>query len=311
MTPTTRVVTWRGTAAIELCDGSTIAIVVPELGMLVASWIVDGVEVIARPGGLAAVRAGHTTAVPLLYPWANRLARRSYRAAGRDVNLRGVQLHTDANGLPIHGTMVARPEWTVAAAGGGRVRARFDFGADRDLLASFPFPHELEVAVAVAPGRLTVDTTVAATGGCAVPVAFGWHPYWQLPSPRRRWSLVMPKARHLTLNRSGIPTGRAEPLAAGPISLDGVGFDDLYALNDRRRIELTDGDHRLRLDLDPRYPDAQVYSPLGARFCCIEPMTAPTNALVTGDHPVVEPGTRLTAGFRATFARAVSPEPVE
>ena len=137
MNATARVVTWNRAGVVELRSGNTTAIVVPELGMLIASFVVDGAEFVARPGGLAAYREGHTTAVPLLYPWANRLARRSYRAAGAEVSLRGLALHTDGNGLPIHGTMTARPEWECEALGGGRVRARFDFGAHPELLASY------------------------------------------------------------------------------------------------------------------------------------------------------------------------------
>jgi aldose 1-epimerase len=45
------------------------------------------------------------------------------------------------------------------------------------------------------------------------------------------------------------------------------------------------------------YPYAQVYAPPGAGFACLEPMTAPTNALVAGDYPVVRPGESFTARF--------------
>ena len=57
--------------------------------------------------------AGHTGGLPLLHPWANRLARRRYVAAGVAVDLRGLDLPTDDNGLPMHGTMVGRPGWEV------------------------------------------------------------------------------------------------------------------------------------------------------------------------------------------------------
>jgi galactose mutarotase-like enzyme len=40
-----------------------------------------------------------------------------------------------------------------------------------------------------------------------------------------------------------------------------------------------------------------VYAPAGQPFVCLEPMTAPTNALVTGDHRVVAPGGAFTARY--------------
>ncbi len=298
-----RVIMWRGVAAVELCSGDTTAIVVPELGMLVASFVVDGREFIARPGGLAAYRAGHTTAVPLLYPWANRLSRRSYRVGDTAVSMRGLNLHVDPNGLPIHGTMTARPEWAVVAVNSGRMCARFDFGAHPDLLASFPFPHVLEVSVAVEDARLEVTTTVVASGDVAVPVSFGWHPYWRVPGARNGWALELPDLEHLKLNHRGIPNGSCTPSTAATVTLADHEFDDLFIANGpRRSVTLCGHGARLRVDLDAGYPFLQVYAPAGETFCCLEPMTAPTNALVTGDHPVVAPGDT----FRATFAASVT-----
>ena len=46
------------------------------------------------------------------------------------------------------------------------------------------------------------------TSDRAVPVAFGWHPYLQLPdTPRAQWTLQLPAREHLTLDDRGIPTG--------------------------------------------------------------------------------------------------------
>jgi galactose mutarotase-like enzyme len=59
-----------------------------------------------------------------------------------------------------------------------------------------------------------------------------------------------------------------------------------------------DGDGcRLLVDLDEGYPFLQVYAPAGGDFCCLEPMTAPTNALVTGDHATARAGDRYHAAF--------------
>jgi galactose mutarotase-like enzyme len=291
---------WRGVAAVVLAAGSTEAVVVPELGMLVAAFVVDGVDHVARPGGLAAARTAHTTGIPLLHPWANRLSCRSYTAAGRTVSLRGLALHTDDNGLPIHGTMIGRSGWTITALGGGRLDARFEYDEGVDGFAAFPFPHAVRVSVRVGRRRLRVDTTVAASSGGAVPVAFGWHPYWRMPGPRDGWTIVLPDVAHARLDRRGIPTGRARVERAGARPLRGAAFDDQYAFAADRTATLRGGGRRLDLVLDAGYPFLQVYAPAGRPFCCLEPMTAPTNALVTGDHPTVRPGAAATASFTAT-----------
>jgi len=299
-----RVGSWHGAAAVVLSAGDTEVVVVPELGMLVAAFVVDGFDHVARPGGVGAVRAGHTSGVPLLHPWANRLAERAYTAAGRSVSLRGLPLHTDANGLPMHGTMIGRDGWTVRALGGGRLTARFAWDDRVDEFAAFPFVHAVEVAVRMARRRLRVDTTLRATGGDAVPVSFGWHPYWRMPGPRDEWVVTLPDVAHARLDRRGIPTGRArvEPAADRPLR-DAI-YDDQYAFAGDHTATLRGGDRRLHLTLDAGYPFLQVYAPAGHPFCCVEPMTAPTNALVTGDHPTVRPGARITASFTATVRTA-------
>jgi galactose mutarotase-like enzyme len=306
VTSAARVVAWRGAAAVELTAGDYRAVVVPELAMLVASVQWCGRELVALPGGLAAYRAGHTTGIPLLHPWANRLARRRYDAAGTAVDLRRLALHTDGNGLPIHGTMTARPGWDVLRLEGrgarARVDARFPFGDHADLLASFPFPHDLGVSVRLGPDGLHVVTTVHATGGVGVPISFGWHPYWRLGSARAGWRLHRPAGEQLVLDRRGIPTGRRRPVAAESDALGARALDDAFALGPVRTFVLADRRTALRIAFDASYPYAQVYSPAGSSFCAIEPMTAPTNALGSGDHPTLAPGATFTAGFRAVAA---------
>jgi galactose mutarotase-like enzyme len=93
-----------------------------------------------------------------------------------------------------------------------------------------------------------------------------------------------------------------EPAVARP--LRGQAFDDLFAFAGDRTAELRGGGRRLRVALDANYPFVQVYAPEAQGFCCLEPMTAPTNALVTGDHPTVRAGASFTASFTATVGTA-------
>ena len=112
--------------------------------MLGASLRHDGDELLVLPAGLAGYRAGHQAGLPLLAPWANRVgARPLSRSPGESVDLEGLDLGTDDNGLPIHGTMTAQAGWEIVRLEPGALSVRFDYGARPDLLAAFPFPHEL------------------------------------------------------------------------------------------------------------------------------------------------------------------------
>ena len=223
-------VRFRGQPAVRVSSGELTATFLPDLGLTGVSMHCRGREHLALPGGLAALRAGATLGLPLLAPWANRLAAWRYRAAGVDVDLTGRPLGTDGNGLPIHGLLVGRPGWRLGRRSAGEDRAAFAATIDVDDPA-FPFPHRIEVTVTAHGPQLTLDTTVIPTGPRPVPVAFGWHPYLRLPgTSRRRWRLQLPARTHITLDDRGIPTGGEEAEQHEAERIGRRTFDDLYRL---------------------------------------------------------------------------------
>jgi aldose 1-epimerase len=148
---------------------------------------------------------------------------------------------------------------------------------------------------------LAVATTLEATGGRPVPVAFGWHPYLRLPgAPRAAWRLLLPDRVHLDLDDRGLPTGKTadEPEEADPVG-DRT-YDDLYALGQgpaAHHLGLEAAGRRLLVGYGQGYGHAQVFAPPGAEFVCLEPMTGPTAALAAGTTPLVDPGASFTAEF--------------
>jgi galactose mutarotase-like enzyme len=260
-----------------------------------------GAEHLALPGGLDALRAGATLGLPLLAPWANRLATRQYRAGGVGVDLRGLELTTDDNGLPMHGLLVGKPGWRIGRRGTRGDTAWLRAAIDVDAPA-FPFPHRVELKVSARDARLTVGATVIPTGRRPVPIAFGWHPYLRLPTTgRSTWRLRLPTRHHLALDGRGIPNGESnpEPVEAAPIGRRR--FDDLYRLGRQRRLALEVDGAAIELHCAENYPFAQVWVPPGRPFAALEPMAAPTNALVAGTTPFVRRGEAFTATFALTI----------
>lgn len=300
-----RIGTVEGEAAVTLAAGELEATFLPGLGLLGTSLRHRGEELLALPGGVAGYRGGNVTGLPLLAPWANRLPGWRYRAAGTEVDLDGLDLRTDPGGLPIHGTLTAHGGWRLerlaAEDGSAVLQASLDYGAFPELLAAFPFPHRLTVTATVREATLAVATTLEATGGRPVPVAFGWHPYLRLPgAPRAAWRLLLPDRVHLDLDDRGLPTGKTadEPAEADPVG--GRTYDDLYALGQgpaARHLGLEAAGRRLLVGYGQGYGHAQVFAPPGADFVCLEPMTGPTAALAAGTTPLVDPGASFTAEF--------------
>ena len=262
----------------------------PGAGMVGYSLTHRGEELLGQRGGLPAYREhGSTFGIPLLHPWANRLAGTSYAADGSEVRLdpRRSPIRLDENGLPIHGVLAAYPHWEIVGRtpGNGRaaVAARLDYGAHEELMAAFPYPHELHVQAELVGDTLTIATIVLPTAAVAVPVSFGWHPYLRLPDvPRSDWRVELPvRTRAL---------------------LDERTYDDHFVDVDNPTVfALEGGGRRIELSLRQNYPFAQVYAPIGVEqepYVCFEPMTAAVNALVVGDGlSFVAPG----GSFRAEF----------
>ena len=142
-------------------------------------------------------------------------------------------MRLDADGLPMHGLLSAATGWQVerheALADGAMLGARFDFAAHEALVAAFPFAHELRFEAALAGPRLTITTTVRASGDGPVPIAFGYHPYLRLPGVAREdWHVEVPVREQLRLDAQMLPTGERVGAEVFAGRLGARTFDDAF-----------------------------------------------------------------------------------
>jgi aldose 1-epimerase len=223
---------------------------VPGANMLCCSLRHRGEELLAQNDGVDAyARRGKTMGIPLLYPWANRLAAFDYSVAGKSVQVPHdpTRIALDDNGLPIHGVIGGRLAWELTdppgsgvafghgAKAGSEVTPDLDLTSDPDptpgsdartlrarlnwskeeieLFEVFPFEHDLLYEARLTGGRFEIEVTVHASGADVVPVAFGFHPYLAPGGPREHWLIELPAMRHLALDPNQIPIG---PDPTGP-----------------------------------------------------------------------------------------------
>jgi aldose 1-epimerase len=298
---------------IELHDegASLRATFVPAAGMLCCSLRHREEELLAQNAGVAAyAERGKTMGIPLLYPWANRLADFDYSVAGRTVVVPHDASHIalDDGGLPIHGVIGGWQRWELTDQAGPDAQsltARLSWSESQpELFGVFPFRHDLLYQAHLADGRLEIEVTVHACGEDVVPVAFGFHPYLSLPGvPREHWLVQLPPMRHLALDGHQIPVGPEQTLPNERFELAEQQFDDGFdVVTDPARFEVGDGTRHVVLEFLEGYPCAQVFAPRPGEFICFEPMTAPANALRSGD------GLHLLApgeSYRTRFAVCV------
>lgn len=238
-----------------------------------------------------------------LIPWPNRLADGRFSFDG---DKHQVALTEPEKDNAIHGLLRWR-NWAVA----DRADDRVVVGTRLHPTDRWPFALDVSVAYTLGDDGLTVQTRVRNIGDGPCPYACGQHPYLS-PGPNAKvddCTLELKAAtRILTDSERQLPTGTESvegtdydfrsPKEIGSLEID-YAFTDLERDADGKawvRLDCPDG-RTVELWTDQAYPVTEIYtadtlaperrrSGLGT-----EPMSAPPNALATGEMVVrLEPG---------------------
>ena len=239
--------------------------------------------------------------VPLLAPFANRLDETAFYANGKKYNF-DVEMGNVRGPIPIHGFLMNATDWKVVEARadgkGAWVTSRLEFYRHPQYMQQFPFAHTLTMTYRLEGGMLEVRTRIDNLSVEPMPVAIGFHPYFQLTdSPREEWTLSVGAKTHWLLAPNKVPTGETQPIAKllpdpqkvamKDVTLDD-GFTDLDRGADGRGIVSLKGRaQQLDVLLGPKFKTVLVYTPprpasaaqtnLGS--VAIEPMAGITNSM--------------------------------
>lgn len=233
----------------------------------------------------------HLSGIPFLAPWGNRMPGGFY-ANGTHYPFKADSgsLRLDQNGIPIHGMLISSPYWRIANMGADAasayVTSRLEFWKYPELAANWPFAHDYEMTHRLASGVLEVSITVTNLGALAMPIALGFHPYFQLPGvPIEAATAHLPARSRVETDERLVATGTTTPVTfPDRISLKDhrfdTGFTDLARDADgRAEFSVEGGGRKIEVFFGPRYTVAIVYSPPGQNYICFEPMSAVTNGI--------------------------------
>lgn len=281
-----------GTVQLEDRKHKTVVSIVPGIGNIAYSMKVNGTEVFWSPfESLAALQAKPAQlGNPFLAPFANRIEGLKYFVNGKPYLLNpelGTVRLGNANN-PIHGSVMFTDQWKVlearASDDAALVRSRLEFWRIPGFMAQFPFAHSIEMTYRLSQGRLEVITEIENHSTEPMPVAVGYHPWFQIPGGRDSWTVHLAASEHLELSESLIPTGKRNPVTLpSPYPLKGNKLDDVFA-NLKRSADgnsefwVTNGKQKLSVIYGPKYAVAVVYAPPGRDVICFEPMAAITDA---------------------------------
>jgi aldose 1-epimerase len=241
--------------------------------------------------------------VPLLWPYANRLDEQAFYANGKKYAFDLGLGNTGTNPIPIHGFLTTADAWNLvevkADATAAWVTMKLDFYRIPSYMKQFPFAHTLTMTYRVQDGSLEVRTRIDSLSDEPMPVAIGFHPYFQLTdSPREEWRLSIAAKTHWLLDSNKLPTGQTQPIAAilptpKNVPVKDVTLDDIFTDLERdvsgaATMSLIGKKQQLDVVLGPRFKTVLVLSrdnnanrmpPTARGTVAFEPMAAITNAL--------------------------------
>jgi aldose 1-epimerase len=264
---------------LEDARAQTVVSVIPSSGNKGFEMKVKGQNVLYFPytsiEDFKAKGADGFNGIPFLGPWANRLDEQAFYANGRRYAF-DMQLGNVRGAIPIHGLVTTTNEWKVVEvksdAKSAWVTSRLEFYKDPAWIKQFPFAHTIDMTYRLQGGVLQVTTRIANLSTDPMPVAIGFHPYFQLTDSKREdWTVSVGAKSQWLLAPNKVPTGETEPIEKlfpdpqviplRDFDLDHV-FGDLVRGADGRAVMTLRGKtQKLDVLLGPNYRSVVIYAP--------------------------------------------------
>jgi aldose 1-epimerase len=233
----------------------------------------------------------------ILFPFANRLKDGRYEWQGKTYQF---PINEPATGNALHGLGIERPMRV------GEVRTEENLASitcsyqDAGDHPAYPFPHTVFVTFRMEePAHFTMEMRFQNDGDTAIPVGFGWHPYFQLSEKIDDVQLQLPLGEWIEFDERMLPTGKRNPyLEFSQLTpIQSVNIDDCFAMpTDQGKIFVTLQGERGTLrywqetGLD-KFNFLQLFIPESRQSLGVEPMTCITNGFNSGEGLItLEPG---------------------
>ncbi len=265
--------------------------ILPSVGDVVFGMTVKGQNVLRFPyASIEEFKARPSlVGIPFLGPWANRLDEQGFYANDKKYNF-NMTLGNIRGAIPIHGFLTQNPYWKIVELKSDKKAAwltcRLDFYRHPDWMEQFPFAHTIELTQRLEDGVLEVKTTIVNLSTDPMPVAIGFHPYYQLTDSKREdWVISVAAKTQWLLAPTKVPTGETRPIeqffpdphaaALKDYDLDHVFGDLVRDADGRAHFTVTGKKQKLDIAFGPKWLAAVLYSPNPA----IPPPAPPAGAV--------------------------------
>lgn len=246
--------------------------IAPARGGIVTSFEVAGRELLyLEPATLADPSKNIRGGIPVLFPSPGKLANDKFSREGKHGSM---NQHGFARNLP----------WTPLQTSAAEASVTLRLASNEQTRAQFPWEFSFDLTVSLINTRLTLALEIDNPGQVPLPCAFGFHPYFALENKTgvsidTRTTTVFDNVRKEVVPFTGFDFNKPE--------------QDLYLLDHGSTgsvLHYADG-ASLAIRGSSEFSRWVVWSLASKDYVCIEPWSAPPDALNTGESLIhIPPG---------------------
>lgn len=309
---------------LEDTKNKTVVSIIPASGNITSEMKVNGQNVLRWPyASMEDFKArGGLNGIPLLAPWANRLDEQAFYANGKKYMF-DMELGNVRGAIPIHGFLSTTDQWQVVEVKqdgkSAWVTSRLDVYKNPAWMKQWPFAHSIEMTHRLQDGVLQVQTKITNMSTEPMPLAIGFHPYYQLTdSPREEWTVTVPAKTRWLLNYQKVPTGETESTEKffpnGQGQLKDYNLDDVFSdlprdAQGRAHVFVKGKQQQLEIMLGPTFKSLVMYSPNPANTGLGSQIAPPNPNAVAQPARAAGPAGGAAAGGGRGGARGAGPGP--
>ena len=277
---------------VRLSRGPDSLVVLPDAGGSILGWTRGGVDLLRHPSPEAVIgmHPGAMGCFPMV-PYCNRIGFRRFVWEETPHELApnfGDHPHA------IHG-VGWKTRWRTEACGADHALLSLSHDATGDLARAWPFAFDATLSYRLTGNGLTIGMTATNRHAADAPMGLGVHPFF----PRPAGASLGFQAYGVWLNQDALPVSHVaippewdhasgRPVAGEPLDNCFTGWTGVARLPG------------LTIEADSVFNCLQVFTPAGADFFCVEPVTHPPDPFGRHEITILPPGATLSGSIRFT-----------